>query len=603
MSAFRYNWRLWAIAWGCAMLTACSNGGGGGSSAAAPAPAPTTLTVSGRVQDGPVTGGTLYVFTAADVSAAMADAEGAPDRAAALAAANPVVSLTRDPADMDQYTLEVPAGLAGQPLFFVFDSEGAEDTTFNDQPFNLESVAIAGAPGSQQTVNITPHTTLITIQVRNALDPDGDGTVIDSAAVATAIGSGLLSVQDALGADAQDGELFPGAEDPVSTSDEAVLERASTFVGRLVRTAAAVLGITPDEVNESLAADAADGEIDGVTPAEFDLTGAEIAQIEAINDIQSLGEAREGDLEVASCAASSSAMRRACGFDVLDDFFEGLAICVDTSDQASADDCVAELELEREETTEECEDVFDARVELCETLDDEIHAPDFGEDFAGNFVDPLEIGTTVTPNTYLPLVVGNRWVYESTFLDEDGEAVTETTTIVVTERTKLIEGITCVVVNDVVEEDGAVIEDTDDWFAQDLAGNVWYCGEIAQDFETFEGDAPEELELVDIGGSWKAGREGAKPGILVPAEPEVGDVHRNEVALGEAEDVIEVVSLAGTETVPAAACAGTCLVVREFTPLEPDVEEETYYAPGVGVILEIDLETGDRAELVEFGQL
>lgn len=157
--------------------------------------------------------------------------------------------------------------------------------------------------------------------------------------------------------------------------------------------------------------------------------------------------------------------------------------------------------------------------------------------------------------------------------------------------------------NDLVEEDGTVIEDTDDWFAQDLDGNVWYCGEIAQDFETFEGDAPEELELVDIGGSWKAGREGAKPGILVPAAPEVGDVHRNEVALGEAEDVIEVVSLAGTQTVAAAACAGTCLVVREFTPLEPDMEEETYYAPGVGVILEIDLETGHRAELIEFGQL
>ena len=116
------------------------------------------------------------------------------------------------------------------------------------------------------------------------------------------------------------------------------------------------------------------------------------------------------------------------------------------------------------------------------------------------------------PNPYLPLVPGNRWEYEGTFIDDDGEAVTETITVTVTGDTKLIDGVTCAVVTDVETEDDVVIESTDDWFAQDVDGNVWYCGEISRNFEVFGGDDPEEPELVDTEGSWKAGRERAKAG-------------------------------------------------------------------------------------------
>ena len=173
------------------------------------------------------------------------------------------------------------------------------------------------------------------------------------------------------------------------------------------------------------------------------------------------------------------------------------------------------------------------------------------------------------------------------------------TVVTVTDKTKLIEGVTCRVVNDLVMEDGEPIEDTDDWYAQDLEGNVWYCGEIARNFETFEGDDPEEAELVDVEGSWKAGRDGAKPGILFRANPQVGDVYRQEMALGDAEDAAEVVDLAGTAESPVAACAGDCLVTREFTPIEPDSEELKYYAPGIGMILTTDPD-GNREELVAF---
>lgn len=257
--------------------------------------------------------------------------------------------------------------------------------------------------------------------------------------------------------------------------------------------------------------------------------------------------------------------------------------------------------MEREEEVEECDDIFAARLELCELLDDAPHEVDFGEEFAANFVDPRDIGGSVEPNPWFPLVAGNNWVYEGTSVDEDdGEEVTETVTVTVTDKVKLIQGILCVVVRDFAEEDGEVIEDTDDWFAQDVDGNVWYCGEISQNFEFFDGDEPEEGELVDIDGSWKSGRDDAKAGLLLPNEPEVGQVFRQELLITDAEDAVEILGLEGSESSPAAACNSNCLVTRDFTPLEPDVNENKYYAPGIGLIVEIDPESGERVELIEF---
>jgi hypothetical protein len=162
----------------------------------------------------------------------------------------------------------------------------------------------------------------------------------------------------------------------------------------------------------------------------------------------------------------------------------------------------------------------------------------------------------------------------------------------------MIAGVTCRVVRDVVKEEDVIKEDTDDWFAQDREGNVWYCGELSKDFETFEGDNPEKPELVSIGGSFKAGRNGTKPGLIMLADPRVGKTYRQEFALGEAEDIAEVISVTGTEMVPAASCTDNCLVTRDANLLEPGENEFKYYAPNIGLILEISTE-GDRVELVE----
>jgi hypothetical protein len=287
------------------------------------------------------------------------------------------------------------------------------------------------------------------------------------------------------------------------------------------------------------------------------------------------------------CTMTAKAALMACRAEVEDDFWITMGNCINVSDPADRRTCGTDARTERRDGKKLCKDQFEARLEVCALVGEERYDPDFNP---ANFVDPADIGNTVVPNPYFPLVPGTRWVYQG------GD---ETITVTVTDKTKLIQGVICRVVNDVVQEDDAVIEDTDDWYAQDREGNVWYCGEIAKEFETFAGDDPEEPELVSIDGSWKAGRAGAKPGIFMLAAPQVGDVYREEVSLGEAEDVAEVISITGTESVPAASCNHNCLVTRNFTPLAPGVDEFKYYAPGVGLILEVDGED-NRVELIEF---
>lgn len=95
------------------------------------------------------------------------------------------------------------------------------------------------------------------------------------------------------------------------------------------------------------------------------------------------------------------------------------------------------------------------------------------------------------------------------------------------------------------------------------------------------------------------GRDGAEPGILLPFVPQVGTVLRQEVAYGEAEDAIEILATDASESASGGSCMNTCLQTRDFTPLDEEANENKYYTPGVGLIVEIDLNTGDRIELIE----
>ena len=198
-----------------------------------------------------------------------------------------------------------------------------------------------------------------------------------------------------------------------------------------------------------------------------------------------------------------------------------------------------------------------------------------------NFVDVID-------NPYLPFPVGASWTYEGT---EDGE--TENVKVTVTPERKEIMGISATVVRDTVSTgDGEVVEDTYDWYAQDRDGNVWYLGEDSTEFENGK--------AVGTSGSWEAGVDGALPGIVMQAQPEVGQAYRQEYYVGEAEDLAEVDQLDATESVPFGDF-DQLVVIKEWNPLEPDVVEEKYFAPGVGLVLEIKTEGGDgRSELTEF---
>ena len=559
-----------------------------------PPPPPAAIELSGVVTDGPVFGGTLFLFAADQVQAALDSIDPAGDRLADLSAASSILSATRDVADEDQFTLSVPNDSAYTPVFFVFDNTGAEDDVFKDTPANLESVVMLGAAGSIQRVNVSMQTTLIAQQVRAALDPDGDGVIISNAEIATAIDAAAANVLSAFATDPLGRDLYPTDFNPIESSDDEAVHAASYAIGFLLRTAGELLSIGLDAVAEVLSADSADGAHDGSIPVSYAPTPEQEALATAVSEIASVGS--DDDIAVFAvgpCSSAAVSLRQACAVDVMDDLFEADAICTDILDDDDRADCQSVAQEDTAENKVECDTVFDARLALCGDLNDTAHQPLFGPDFAANFVDPLEIGNTVAVNPWFPLETGNRWLYEG-----DGETIE----VAVTDEVKLIDGVSCVVVVDTASEDGVIVEITRDWFAQDTVGNVWYCGEIAMNLEVFDGDNPDDPELVDIEGSWKAGRDGAEAGILLPFDPQVGVVVRQEVSYGEAEDVIEILAVDASEAAPGGACTGDCLRTRDFTPLDAEANENKYYAAGIGLIVEVDMNTGDRVELIEFTQ-
>jgi hypothetical protein len=222
------------------------------------------------------------------------------------------------------------------------------------------------------------------------------------------------------------------------------------------------------------------------------------------------------------------------------------------------------------------------------TGDDDAQTRPSGDESAAPYspsIDPAGF-TTAVDNPYFPLPPGARWVYEGRV--EDG---LERTVVDVTGDTRVVMGVTCVVVRDTVTLDGEVVEDTFDWFAQDADGAVWYFGEETSEYE--------DGEIVSTEGAWEAGVNDAQPGIVMPARPQVGDSYRQEYYQGEAEDTAEVLSLTESATVPVGTYEDL-LVTEEINPLEPEVVEHKYYARGVGPILTVQVQGGsDREELVE----
>ncbi len=305
------------------------------------------------------------------------------------------------------------------------------------------------------------------------------------------------------------------------------------------------------------------------------------------------GAAQAGDER--HCSATADLMLQACRAEARDDRLSMLAACANLVDTQAAARCEAAAQLALPAALRECSAVRDWRGQACARLGEARYDPPFDPaSFDPNF------GGLSRPNPYRPLTIGHRWEYAG------GD---ETTVIEVLPETRLIEGVSCIVVRDLVYEDGRLHEGTDDWFAAGLDGSTWYCGEESKDYVWNDGDQPPRAELVSNEGSFKHGRDGAKAGVIMPALPAPGMAYREEFYLGDAEDVGEVLASAWSpgqdpqldRFVPLALaqrmCKQDCVVTRHVS-LEPGVEELKYHARGIGTFLEIDPAEGVKLQLV-----
>ena len=198
--------------------------------------------------------------------------------------------------------------------------------------------------------------------------------------------------------------------------------------------------------------------------------------------------------------------------------------------------------------------------------------------------------TTQIDNPYWPMPVGATWhVHVS---NPQGESLRET--ITVTDRTKRIaDGVTARVVRDVVYDHGRPREITDDWYAQDKDGNIWYFGENTTSIDLETGKR-------DSSGSFEAGARGADAGIAMPAHPYAGQTYREEYYVGHAEDRSRVLALNQQAEVPFGHF-GDMLLTEDYTPIEPDVLELKFYAKGIGQVLAQTVSGGnEREELISF---
>jgi hypothetical protein len=195
-------------------------------------------------------------------------------------------------------------------------------------------------------------------------------------------------------------------------------------------------------------------------------------------------------------------------------------------------------------------------------------------------IDPVNFQSQID-NPYFPLVPGTVFTYS-----EKGGGETKDNIVTVTNDTKTILGVKCVVVHDVVKEKSRLVEDTYDWYAQDKTGTVWYFGEATKEFKA--GGATETK------GSWEAGKNG-EPGIIMPGDPKPGKPYRQEYSANNAEDMGQVASVTETVTVPAGTYKD-CVKTKDWSMLESG-HEFKWYAKGIGVV-QAKASDGELSQLV-----
>jgi len=213
--------------------------------------------------------------------------------------------------------------------------------------------------------------------------------------------------------------------------------------------------------------------------------------------------------------------------------------------------------------------------------------PNTGESYTVNITTADFV--TGIDNPYLPLVPGAKWLYEARKKDGGLERIE----IEILNDTRVVNGVTAVVLHDTVYVDNVVVEETFDWFAQDKGGNVWYLGEQVDNYENGV--------FVDHAGSWEWGIDGALPGVYMWADPSihVDQAYYQEYYVGVAQDMGQILSVAESVDVPAGSFENV-VQTHDFSSLDPNIQGLKFYAPGIGSIKEVELLTGEELNLIQF---
>jgi hypothetical protein len=204
-------------------------------------------------------------------------------------------------------------------------------------------------------------------------------------------------------------------------------------------------------------------------------------------------------------------------------------------------------------------------------------------------VDPASLSPAVD-HPYVAFATVTRAVYEGQEVDdESGETVEIRVESATRDETTTVAGIEATIVDVDEYEDGELVERTEDYYAQHSSGDVYYLGEAVDDIE--DGD------VVGHHGQWHAGEDGAKAGVFMPADPQVGDEFEQERAPGVAEDASRVTQTGLRVTVPAGSFHD-CIETEDVDPIG-GVTEHKFYCPDVGLVKEA-FEAGGSLELIEF---
>jgi hypothetical protein len=202
-------------------------------------------------------------------------------------------------------------------------------------------------------------------------------------------------------------------------------------------------------------------------------------------------------------------------------------------------------------------------------------------------------------NKWIPMRPGTRWTYEGSSREDDGKVVPHRIIVTVTNLTKILGGVRTVVSYDEDFSDGELVEAELAFYAQDNDGNVWQFGEYPEEYE--------DGRFVRAP-AWISGLQGARAGIMMPANPESmpsGFAQGWGPAVGW-KDRGRLYKLGEKVSVSAGSFDGV-LIIAESAAGEKDAEQLKYYAPGVGNIRTGWLGSDDKAteflDLVKVEQL